>query len=158
MKYLRNREELLKHKQYLSWKRKNVSIRGIAKFGEFNKGGASMGEGLYTACLANKEMARKYGKVYFVVNTRPKNPLKFRNFWQWEIYLQNLMIRVTGDDFYKVKDFYDKTTIKDEIQKLGYDGIEIVGREYVNYQPKDILYFDTEWQLENYFNQINPHV
>lgn len=158
MKYLKSREELLKHKEYLSWKRKNVSIRGIAKFGELNKGGASMGEGLYTACLSNKEMARKYGKVYFVVNARPKKPLKFRNFWQWEIYLQNLMIKVTGDQFYKVKDFYDKTTIKDEIQKLGYDGIEIVGREYVIYDPKDILYFDNEKELEEYFNQINPRV
>jgi len=157
MKYLKSREELLKHKEYLSWKRKNVSIRGIAKFGEFNKGGASMGEGLYTACLSNKEMARKYGKVYFVVNARPKKPLKFRSFWYWEIFLQNLMIKVTGDQFYKVKDFYDKTTIKDEIQKLGYDGIEIVGREYVIYDPKDVLYFDNEKELEEYFNQINLH-
>lgn len=156
MKYLKNREELLKHKQYLSWKRKNVSIRGIAKFGEFNKSGASMGEGLYTACLANKEMARKYGKVYFVVNAKPKKPLKFRNTWYWEIFFQNLVIKLIGS--YDLKDFYDKTTIKDEIQKLGYDGIEIVGREYVNYEPKDILYFDTEWKLEEYFNQINPHV
>jgi len=158
MKYLKNREELLKHKEYLSWKRKNVSIRGIAKFGELNKGGASIGKGLYTAFLSNKEMARKYGKVYFVVNAKPKKPLKFRNFWYWEIFLQELMAKVTGTDFYNVKDFYDKTTIEDEIQKLGYDGVEIIGREYVNYTPKDILYFDNEYDLKNYFNQINPHV
>lgn len=155
MKYLKSREELLKHKEYLSWKRKNVSIRGIAKFGEFNKGGASMGEGLYTACLYNKEMARKYGKVYFVVNAKPKKPLKFRNTWYWEIFLQNLIIKIVGE--YDLKTFYNKTTIKDEIQKLGYDGIEIVGREYVIYDPKDVLYFDNEKELEEYFNQINLH-
>ena len=157
MKYLKNYEDLKKHKEYLSWKRKNVSIRGIAKFGELNKGGASMGKGLYTACLSNKQLAREYGKVYFLVNAKPKNPLKFDSSWRWEIFLQKLMAKVNKTEFYRVSDFYDKTTIEKEVQKLGHDGVEITGREYVNYTPKDVLYFDNEEELKNYFNHINLH-
>ena len=156
MKYLKNYEDLKKHKEYLSWKRKNVSIRGITKFGELNNGGASMGEGLYTACLSNKELAKQYGKVYFLLNAKPKKPLKFKSSWYWEIYLQNLVIKLIGE--YNLSKFFKKTTIKDEIMKLGYDGIEIIGREYVNYTPKDVLYFNNEEELKHYFKTIDPHI
>lgn len=49
--------------EYLSWKRKNVSLRGISEDavdGE-NNGGARFGSGLYTAALSNKAMAKAYG-------------------------------------------------------------------------------------------------
>jgi hypothetical protein len=47
------------------------------------------------------------------------------------------------------------TTIKDEMLKLGYDGIEIKGREMVNYTPEDIMFFQNERQLIMYYeNQV----
>ena len=67
---------------YKKWKRKNVTLRGVSNTpGEYNGvGSISLGDGLYTAHLGNKEMARKYGKVYFVVNGRPKNPIVFKRY------------------------------------------------------------------------------
>ena len=61
------------HADYLRWKRQNVTIRGIQELGKENNGMASFGQGLYTAALSNKELARKYGKVYFVVGAIPKH-------------------------------------------------------------------------------------
>ena len=41
------------------------------------------------------------------------------------------------------------------MQKLGYDGIEIKGREMVNFTPpNDIKYFKNEQQLKNYYDAV----
>ena len=64
---------------YLSWKRKNVTIRGVKEVGEENNAGAMLGRGLYTAFLSNKGLAKEYGTVYFVLNAIPKNPKVFNN-------------------------------------------------------------------------------
>jgi hypothetical protein len=37
------------------------------------------------------------------------------------------------------------------MQKLGFDGIIIKGREMVNYKPENVLYFSNENQLINYY-------
>jgi hypothetical protein len=51
--------------------------------------------------------------------------------------------------------FTSKTTIADEMQRLGYDGLVIKGREMVNYSPPDnVLYFSDEQQLMNYFDVV----
>ena len=51
------------HREYLKWKRKNVSFRGMGEVGVENGGSAALGAGLYTAALSNKRMAREYGTV-----------------------------------------------------------------------------------------------
>lgn len=61
-------------KEYLKWKRKNVTYRGMQETGAENGGMAKYGSGLYTAALSNKTMAKQYGKVYYVVNAVPKHP------------------------------------------------------------------------------------
>ena len=132
--------------EYLKWKRKNVSLRGIKEVGKSENGaGAMLGVGLYTAALGNKALARQYGDVKFVVNARPKKPLVFNDLNKWEIWLQGL-IQKWGADVYDPRKFHKETTIEKEIQKLGYDGVEITGREYVNYKPEDVLYFSNERQ------------
>jgi hypothetical protein len=51
--------------------------------------------------------------------------------------------------------FSSKTTIADEMQRLGYDGLVIKGREMVNYTPPtNVLYFSTEQQLINYYETV----
>ena len=139
---------------YKKWKRKNVTIRGISTSpGEFNGAGASLGDGLYTASLSNKEMARKYGGVYFVVNARPKNPKVFDSLNRAEIWLQQ---NIYFKNHKNVRDFFKDTTIENEMLKLGYDGVEIIGREMVSYKPENVKYFKTESELINYYeNSIN---
>lgn len=141
-------------REYLKWKRANVSYRGMAVVGQKNGGSAVLGNGLYTAALSNKSMARGYGDVYFVVNAIPKNPKVFNNFNEWEIWFyEKLVSQYTTDQQYpRQKDFYDKTTIEAEMQKMGYDGIVIKGREYVIYKPENIKYFKTEDELKNYYS------
>lgn len=136
---------------YKSWKRKNVTIRGISKsIGEFNGGGAQFGDGLYTAHLSNKALAKQYGDVYFVVGARPNNPKVFKTINEAEIWMQQNLYYANG---YKgLRDFFSHTDIKTEMLKLGYDGIEIKGREIVNYTPSDdIKYFRNDEQLLDYF-------
>lgn len=135
---------------YKKWKRKNVTLRGVLKTpGEYNGvGSITLGDGFYTASLGNKDMARKYGSVYFVVNGRPKNPLVFNNTNESEIWFQkNLYFK----NFKDVRDFNKHTTIEDEVQKMGYDGIEVKGREMVNFKPENIQYFKTEPELIHYY-------
>jgi len=51
--------------------------------------------------------------------------------------------------------FEENTTIEDEMQKLGYDGLVIKGREMVNYNPPDdVKYFETERQLMMYYEDF----
>ncbi|MEK6828580.1 MAG: GNAT family N-acetyltransferase [Nanoarchaeota archaeon] len=141
---------------YKKWKRKNVTIRGVREAGQENDAGASLGRGLYTAFLSNKELAKKYGKVYFVLGGIPKNPLVFNTTNQWEIWFQgNILLPISkakGKNYPDLRDFNEVSTIEDELQKLGYDGIVIKGREIVNFTPEDVKYFPTEGELFNYYN------
>lgn len=142
-----------KDKNYLSWKRKNVTMRGISENTDdsgFNGSGARFGDGLYTASLSNKSMAKGYGTLYFVVGARPKNPKIFKDTNNAEIWIYNNLYK----QYKNVREFNANTNIKDDMLKLGYDGLEIVGREIVNYTPDNdtIKYFKNEEQLENYYN------
>ena len=78
--------------EFLSWKRKNVTIRGIKEAGLENDAGAMLGRGLYTAALSNKDLAKQYGRVNFVVNAIPKKPKVFNNLNDWEIWEYNVLI------------------------------------------------------------------
>lgn len=147
------RENLSDRKEYLSWKRKNVTLRGISNAGNENNAGAAFGEGLYTAFLGNKEMAKKYGQVYFVVNAIPKKPKIVSSVNEAEIFLQTLVTIFCKEHGVPRSNYFfsEKTSVAQEIIKMGYDGFVIKGREMVNYKPKDILYFTTEDQLYRYY-------
>ena len=104
-------------------------------------------------------MAKGYGDVYFVVNAIPKNPKIFNTLNDWEIWFYNNLVysysKLKGKSFPDKRDFFESTTIENELQKLGYDGVVIKGREMVNYAPPDnVLYFRTEYELENYYNTV----
>jgi hypothetical protein len=100
------------------------------------------------AALSNKQMARQYGKVYFVVNGKPKNPKIFNDLNGFEIWIQNNLFKPHGDS----RNFYRVTTLEKEFLKLGYDGILITGREMVNFTPPDdVLYFANENELKEYY-------
>lgn len=158
---INNKEDLLaeeyKHSEYLSWKRKNVTIRGIKEAGQENNAGAMLGRGLYTAFLSNKELAKQYGTVKFVVNAIPKKAKVFNSLNEWEIFFYNTLIRNYCKE-HGLKEsrtnFSQNTTIEDEMQKLGFDGIIIKGREMVNYKPENVLYFGNENQLKFYYEDI----
>ncbi len=147
-------------KEYLKWKRKNVTIRGMKEIGEENNAGAMLGRGLYTAHLSNKALAKEYGVVRFVVGAIPKKPMVFSSVNNWEIWFGNTLIyqfsKEQGKDFPDKRDFNSKTTIEDELMKMGYDGIVITGREMVNFKPNidEIRYFDSEFQLEDYYEHV----
>lgn len=144
---------------FLKWKRKNVTIRGVKDKNSFytgNNGMASYGSGLYTAFLSNKQLAKQYGEVYFVVNAIPKHPKVVNTVNDAEIFIQTIITNFCkqngvprSNDF-----FYQKTTISEEMQRLGYDGLIIKGREMVNYKPDNILYFKTENALQDYYYNI----
>ena len=147
--------------EYLKWKRHNVTLRGIKEFGKENDGMAFFGQGLYTAALGNREMARKYGKVYFVVGAIPKHPKIVNNWNEAEIFTQQVIMQYGKergiDDYFDAKrDFDTKTNIRDEMLRLGYDGLIIRGREMVNYTPDEnkIKYFENENQLIQYYESI----
>lgn len=139
---------------YKSWKRKNVTIRGMKDTTEHNNAGGRFGRGLYTAFLSNKQMARQYGEVYFVVNAIPKKPKIFQDANQAEIFVQGLIIdfcKKNGED-YNPSFFHKRTSIEDEMQKLGYDGLIVKGREMVNYNPpSDVRYYRNENGLIDYY-------
>lgn len=138
------------HREYLKWKRKNVTYRGMKEAGVENGGAALFGQGLYTAALSNKQLSREYGVVYFAVNARPKKPKKFRSVNECEIWLQDTLYKPYGYDQRKFT--ADGKNIKDEMLKLGFDGIEIVGREIVNYTPSDtVRYFKYENDVIDYY-------
>ena len=117
--------------------------------------------GLYSAYLSNRELARKYGKVYYLVNAKPKNPKKFNTLNECEVWLYNMYINtleknnIEYDRLSANNTFFKFTNIKDEMLKLGYDGIDIKGREMVNYTPKDVSYFSTEQQLKKLLFNFN---
>lgn len=78
-------------REYLSWKRKNVTLRGIKKLGNDNEVFGSFGKGLYTTPLSNRSMAKSYGKVYFVVNGKPIKPKVVNSLNEAEIWRYNLI-------------------------------------------------------------------
>lgn len=147
--------------EYKSWKRKNVTIRGVKEMGQENNAGAMLGAGLYTAALSNKSLAREYGKVYFVVGAIPKKPKVFNTLNEWEIWFYNTLVaqfsKEKGSNFPDKRIFNSSTTIEKEMQKLGYDGIIIKGREMVNFSPGEVLYFSNENELFDYYDySIRP--
>lgn len=153
-------EEVKNHNSYLRWKRQNVTIRGIAELGEENGGGGMLGSGLYTAALSNRQLARQYGKVYFLINAIPKNPKVFNTLNDWEIWYGNDLMKKwcdkNGVKYPNSNEFHKRTNIRDEMMKLGYDGIIIKGREMVNYSPpENVIYFEHEHQLQNYYYNTN---
>ncbi|TXG80918.1 MAG: hypothetical protein E6R13_07325, partial [Spirochaetes bacterium] len=68
-------KQLNETSDYLSWKRKNVTLRGMKDTSVENGVSGMLGKGLYTAPLSNKALAKQYGDVYFVVGAIPKNPI-----------------------------------------------------------------------------------
>ena len=140
---------------YLRWKRKNVTLRGIKELGKHNEVYGSFGKGLYTVPLSNKAMAKTYGDVYFLVNAIPKKPYVVQGINAAEMLRQGLVdkfCKKNGKD-YDPRYFDANTTMEKEMQDNGYDGLIIKGREMVNYNPpEDVLYFENERQLENYYN------
>jgi hypothetical protein len=142
---------------YLKWKRKNVTLRGIKEFGKTNEVYGSFGNGLYTVPLGNKAMAKQYGDIYFVVNAIPKNPKIVDSLNNAELLRQTLVNNFCKENGvnYSVKFFNDNTTMEKEMLNLGYDGLIIKGREMVNYKPKNIKYFKSENELQNYYETIS---
>jgi len=143
---------------YLTWKKENVTYRGIKSVGKDNEVYGSWGQGLYTVPLSNKVMAKQYGKIYFVINAIPKKPVIVQSINSAEIFRQKIII-----DFCKKKgaereydpSFFEKYTSMDkELINQGYDGFMIKGREMVNYTPKNIEYFETEEQVKNYYESL----
>ena len=151
-----NEQNIYVHKEYLKWKRKNVTLRGITNRYEENGGGAMLGDGLYTAPLGNKSLAKEYGTVYFVLNAIPKNPLVIDSVNNWEIWSQrNLFMIYSTNGYPDQREFFKKTNIKDAMLKLGYDGVIIKGREMVNFTPSDdIRYFNNERELQGYYEDF----
>ena len=151
------RENMNDRAEFLTWKRRNVTLRGIANAGNENNAGAAFGQGLYTAFLGNKEMARKYGDVYFVVGAIPKKPKVFNGTNEAEIFLQNLVTIFCKEHNIERSNSYfsNNTSISEEMLKRGYDGLVVKGREMVNYSPPDnVKYFKTEDQLYRYYKTL----
>lgn len=142
---------------YLRWKRKNVTLRGMKERYSENNGGARFGSGLYTAFLSNRQMAREYGKVYFVLNAIPKNPKIVQDTNIAEIFLQRLINKWCEERNlpYDPNEFFKHTDIRTEMLNIGYDGLVVKGREMVNYNPPDnVKYFETERQLQMYYDDF----
>lgn len=141
---------------YQLWKRKNVTLRGMKERGQENKVYGSFGKGLYTVPLSNREMAKQYGDVYFVVNGIPKNPKIVNTLNDAELLRQNLIIEFCAkhNKDYDRGFFEDNTDMSIEMMKNGFDGLIIKGREMVNYNPQNVLYFKTENELKNYYESV----
>jgi hypothetical protein len=137
--------------EYKKWKRKNVTYRGISSDSTLdvaNGSSARFGRGLYMVPLSNKTMAKGYGTVYYVVNGKPKNPMVFRDANIAEIWIQqNLIFKKYKD----AREFKANTSIEQEMLKLGYDGIEIKGREIVNFTPENVKYYLNDNQLIQHY-------
>jgi hypothetical protein len=136
---------------YNKWKRKNVVYRGISSDSTLdvaNGSGARFGRGLYMVPLSNKAMAKGYGTVYYVVNGKPKNPMVFKDANLAEIWIQQNLIYNKYKD---AREFEANTSIEKEMLKLGYDGIEIKGREIVNFTPENVKYYLNDNQLIQHY-------
>jgi hypothetical protein len=164
LKIINEEIEGYNHANYLKWKRQNVTIRGIRDNNNSaeNGGMAKYGQGLYTAFLGNKDLAKQYGKVYFIVNAIPKHPKIVYSTNDAEIFEQQMVTNYCkAHGVPRSNEFFSRnTTIADEMQRLGFDGLVIKGREMVNYTPPaNILYFSTEQELMNYYEVvISPRI
>jgi len=145
--------------EYRKWKRDNVTARGINNiYDSDNSGMAKYGQGLYSVPLSNIKMAKGYGKLYYLVNAKPKHPKIVNNTNEAEIFLQKVVTDycekhgVPRNNSY----FSNNTTIADEMIKLGFDGLIIKGREMVNYTPDEdkIRYYENENQLIQYYEMF----
>ena len=139
----------MNRKAYLSWKRKNVTIRGIGK----NYGGEMLGRGLYSAFLSNRVLAKQYGDVVFVLGGYPERPLVFGGLNEWEIWSQRLKIKFAKEGGHDYRDYSKYRDLTEDIMALGYDGVVIRGREMVNYVPKNVMFFDNEFELEKFYEE-----
>ena len=139
---------------YLKWRRKNITMRGMKDFYADNNGHileTLLGDGLYTVPVSNKKFAKTYGDLYYVYNAIPKNPLIMRTLMDWQDWWYYKLVK----PFYSNKnEFYKNTNIKDEMIKLGYDGVIIPGREMVNYKPENVLYFNNENSVIDYYERL----
>ena len=141
---------------YLKWKRKNVTYRGIKSLGKDNEVYGSFGKGLYTAPLSNKAMAKQYGDLYFVVNAIPKKPKIANSLNDAELVRQRLTTEFCKkhNQDYSPSYFEKNTSMDKEMLKSGFDGLVIKGREMVNYTPENIMYFKTEQELKEYYETL----
>jgi hypothetical protein len=151
--------------KYKLWKRKNVTLRGIKELGKDNGVYGSYGNGLYTVPLSNAKMAKEYGRLYYVLNAKPKNPKILNTLNDAEIWIQNLINSycLKNNQKYSRTYFENNTTIEKQMLELGYDGLIIKGREVVNYKPENIIYFENDNQLERYYentveNKLNENI
>jgi len=151
---------------YRKWRKNNVSYRGSRKddpLDGIDEYDGKFGKGLYSTPSSNKTMTKDYGTRFILVGAVPSNPLKFRNVNEAEIWLQQMMIRVMKerkkgeDDIDSLRNFHKYSSIEKEVTKLGYDGIMIVGREMVLFNPKerDVKVFKTEKQLEMWYDDFH---
>ncbi len=101
-------------------------------------------------------MARQYGDVYFLVNAIPKKPKVVSSLNIAEIFLYEVKKNFCEEhnQEYSTSFFNQHTDIRTEMLKLGYDGLIVKGREMVNYAPKDVIYFQTEKQLIEYYESF----
>jgi hypothetical protein len=77
-----------------------------------------------------------------------KHPKVFNNLNDWEVWSYRELYRKYSD----VREFNKNTTIEAEMQKMGYDGVIILGREMVNYAPPhDVTYCRDEDQVKSYW-------
>ena len=141
---------------YSTWKKKNVTLRGIKELGRPNEVYGSFGNGLYTVPLSNKTMAKQYGDLYFVVNAISQNPKIVDSLNTAEILVQNLILNFCEkhNKKYDRRFFEENTTIEKEMLNMGFDGLIIKGREMVNYTPNNIKYFKTENELQRYYQSL----
>lgn len=146
-------ENVINDTNYKKWKKNNVTYRGIKNLNSDNGVFGSFGKGLYTVPLSNKSMAKQYGDLYYVVNSYPKNPKVVQSLNNAELVRQDLIYtycKINGVE-YSANYFNNNTSMEAEMIKLGYDGLIIKGREIVNYTPSNIMYFKTEDDLINYY-------
>ena len=126
-----------------------MTIRGIGK----NYGGEMLGRGLYSAFLSNRDLAKQYGDVVFVLGGYPDHPLVFGGLNEWEIWSQRLKIKFSKEGGHDYRDYSKYRDLTEDIMALGYDGVVIKGREMVNYVPKNVMFFDNEFELEKFYEE-----
>lgn len=153
-------EDNFNQAEYLKWKRKNITLRGMKQVGEPNGVFGSYGKGLYTVPLSNRVMAKQYGDVFFVINAIPKKPKIVDSVNGAEIFKQNVVAKFCKEHNkeYDLKYFEENTTFEKECLKLGFDGLIINGRELVNFKPENIKYFKTEAELQNYYKYLKNNM
>jgi len=143
-------------KYFQQWKQKHVTVRGMRNAGEPNEVSGFLGRGLYTAPLSNKNMAKQYGEVYFVINAIPDKAKVVESLNQAEIFIQNIVNEFCKENNmpFDRRFFDENTTIESEMLDRGFNGLIVKGREMVHYDPPEsIKYFKTETELKNYFTQ-----